>query len=184
MKNIEFKAELRDLGLARSICQRLGARHIVTMRQVDTYYRVATGRLKKRESVILEPDGPVEEPVEYIHYHRPDTTDPKLSTFTVYSENEAHAHFGAGTLPIWLVVRKVRRLYMLGPTRIHLDRVEDLGEFVEFESMVSKSNPQGRARAANEKLRAALGPILGEPIARSYSDLLATELESEPAPGR
>ncbi len=184
MRNVEFKAELRDSDLARSICARLGARHVVTMRQTDTYYRVANGRLKKRESVILEPDGPIEEPVEVIYYHRSDTPEPKVSTFTSYSESEARGHFGTGDLPVWLVVRKKRSLYMLGPTRIHLDDVEDLGSFVEFESMISKSHTQAKARQANEKLRVALGPMLGEPIACSYSDLLALELETEPVPGQ
>jgi adenylate cyclase class IV len=182
VKNVEYKAELRDFTLARAICARLGARHVVTMRQTDTYYRVAAGRLKKRESVILEPDGPIEEPTEVIHYQRADTSEPKLSTFTCYSESEAREHFGTRSLPIWLVVRKVRSLWMLGPTRIHLDTVEDLGTFIEFESMISKSHTQARARAANEKLRAALSPLLGEPIACSYSDLLAMELETEPVP--
>ncbi|MEQ8850210.1 MAG: class IV adenylate cyclase [Phycisphaerales bacterium] len=184
MRNVEFKAELRDFSLAKSICARLGARHVVTMRQTDTYYRVANGRLKKRESVILEPDGPIEEPVEVIYYHRSNTPEPKVSTFTTYSEAEARGHFGTGELPIWLVVRKTRSLWMLGPTRIHLDDVEDLGSFVEFESMISKSHTQAKARQANEKLRAALGPMLGEPIACSYSDLLALELETEPVPGQ
>jgi len=182
MQNIEFKAELRDPDLAGAICRRLGARPISVMRQTDTYFRVASGRLKKRETVILEPDGPINEPVEYISYHRADTPDPRVSTFTVYAEGEAHEHFGTSRLPIWLVVRKTRRLSMLGPTRIHLDTVEDLGSFIELESMVSKSNPPAKARRANQKLRAALGPVLGEPISGSYSDLLALELTTEPTP--
>lgn len=182
MQNIEFKAELRDPDLAEAICRRLGARPISVMRQTDTYYRVATGRLKKRESVILEPDGPIAEPVEFIYYHRADSPEPRVSTFTVYSESEAHEHFGEDRLPIWLVVRKTRRLSMLGATRIHLDTVEDLGSFLELESMVSRSNPPARARQANEKLRVALGPVLGEPLSKSYSDLLALELTTEPTP--
>lgn len=179
MQNIEFKAELRDPDLARTICARLGAHPVTVMRQIDTYYRVARGRLKKREITVLSPDGPLEEPTEYIFYNRPDGADPKLSKYTVYGEDEARAHFGTGNLPVWLVVRKVRDLRMLGATRIHLDEVEDLGHFIEFESMVSKSNTAARARAANAKLRAALDPVLGEAIACSYSDLLALELETE-----
>ncbi|GJM18854.1 MAG: adenylate cyclase [Phycisphaeraceae bacterium] len=182
MRNVEYKAELRDHDLARAICARLGARHVVTMRQTDTYYRVANGRLKKRESVIIEPDGPIEEPTEIIYYHRANKSEPKVSTFTCYSEDEAREHFGTRELPIWLAVRKTRSLWMLGPTRIHLDTVEDLGTFIEFESMISKSHTQARAREANETLRAALAPLLGEPIACSYSDLLALELETEPVP--
>jgi adenylate cyclase len=78
-----------------------------------------------------------------------------------------------------VVVRKVRQLLMLGPTRIHLDHVEDLGNFVEFESLVSRSNNVAKAAEHVERLRAGIAATLGEPIAGSYSDLLATELESE-----
>ena len=132
LKNVEFKAELRDPSLAAGILRTLGAKFIQRMEQTDTYYKVVHGRLKKREARILKPEGIPAEPAEFIFYTREDALKPKVSEFTIYTEDEAAARYGSAPLPIWLVVRKVRTLYMIGPTRVHLDKVEDLGSFVEF----------------------------------------------------
>jgi adenylate cyclase class 2 len=164
MHNVEFKAELRDLPLARSIVRSLGARFIVKMNQTDTYYRTPTGRLKRREC-----EG---EPTEYIHYERADRVLPKLSHFTIYSEERFREVFGIEPLPVWLTVRKVRELFMLGNVRIHLDQVETLGDFVEFEALVSPDHTVPTCHRAIAELREKLGPVLGEPISAGYSDLL------------
>ena len=171
MQNIEFKSELRDISLARPIVKRLGATHIATLEQTDTYFRIASGRLKKRECV--------GEPTEWIRYDRPNRPGARMSTFTLYSEQQALERFGTEPLPIWLTVKKTRELYMLGATRIHLDVVEDLGTFLEFEALVSRSNPVAKAHESVARLREALGPVLGEPISASYSDMLAKELEMD-----
>ena len=49
MHNVEFKSELRDLELAQSICKAMGATHAEILEQTDTYYKVPSGRLKRRE---------------------------------------------------------------------------------------------------------------------------------------
>ena len=56
-----------------------------------------------------------------------------------------------------------------------LDDVQGLGKFLELESLVSRDMPEDKARALLEELRKALGPVLGEPIDRSYSDLLSAD---------
>lgn len=165
MLNVEFKAELRDLALARTICRAIRATHIANLRQVDTYYRVPQGRLKKREC-----EG---EPIEYIFYDRANRSQPKLSLFNVYSERQAKERYGEQELPIWLVVRKVRELFILDNVRIHLDRVERLGDFVEFEAIVSRTHNVAKCHRDLASLRERLGPTIGEPIAMSYSDMLA-----------
>jgi adenylate cyclase class IV len=176
MHNVEFKAELRDPELARAALRALRAAYILSFGQVDTYYRVASGRLKRRET-----EG---EPAEYIFYERADRTAPKLSKFTIYSESQARERFGEAALPVWLVVRKRRELWMLGSVRVHLDEVEGLGAFIEFEALVSTDQTIAKGHERIGELRRAMGPALGESIACGYSDLIdrdqASKAESRP----
>ena len=167
MQNVEFKAELKDLPLARSICRALGATQVSTMQQTDTYYKLPQGRLKKREMP--------GEPTEYIFYERPNHTSFKVSQFKIYSENEAISRFGATALPVWLVDRKTRELWMIGNVRIHLDAVEGLGSFLEFEALVTPQHNVARCNAILADLRHRLHPVLGEPVSVGYSDLLEAQ---------
>lgn len=169
MHNVEFKAELRDLPLARSICRSLRATRVGVLAQTDTYFRVMSGRLKRRET-----EG---EETEWIFYDRANRTRPKLSHFTLYDEAHAQERFGSSPLPVWLTVRKNRELWLLGNVRIHLDEVEGLGTFLEFEAMVSRDHNLARCHEAIAGLRKAFGPALGEPIDCGYSDLLEQERE-------
>ncbi len=169
MQNVEFKAELRDPALAKAILgpAGIGATWIVQLHQTDTYYVVPAGRLKKRECP--------GEPTEYIFYDRADRAQPKLSHFKLYTEGQALERFGSSPLPVWLVVKKVRDLYMLGNVRIHLDDVEGLGHFIEFEALVSPQHTIALCHEALAVLREQLGLAMGEPIAQGYSDLLERE---------
>lgn len=167
MRNVEFKAELRDPALARTILRAGGATYILSFGQEDRYFRVADGRLKRRATD--------DEPPEWIFYERPNTVAAKVSDFTILTEPEALERYGRAPLPVWVVVRKQRELWMRGTVRIHLDVVESLGQFLELESQVTRDIPEGTARGALDELRRALAPALGEPIDCSYSDLAAAE---------
>ena len=186
MQNIEFKAELRDPELARAVLRRISARRVVLLEQTDTYYRVARGRLKRREAWATGPGGERSpEPIEYIFYSRAEALGPKLSHFTIYTEREAREHFGSGELPVEAVVKKRRELWMHRAVRVHLDDVEGLGGFVEFEALVSRAQNIAKARARNEELRQALSLALGEPIAVGYLELmLGTEATPDPTARR
>jgi adenylate cyclase, class 2 len=167
MQNIEFKAELRDPSLAHTVARGLGAVYVGQLWQIDTYYRLVDGRLKKRQT-----DGV---PVEYILYHRDNSTAVRPSTFTILDEEQARLRFGSMDMPEWVVVKKLRDVYMLGNVRIHLDQVERLGAFLEFEAMVSDQHDQAACFAMVEKLRSDFTPVIGEPVSASYSDLMAME---------
>lgn len=171
MRNVEFKAELRDLPLAMSVCETLGARYVGMLEQTDTYFRIADARLKKRETV--------GEPAEWIFYERPDSSAAKISQFMIYSESEALERFGFSPLPVLIVVKKTRELLLLGNVRIHLDLVRDLGSFIELEAMVTKGCDEAACRASIARIRNALAPMLGEPISSSYSDMLLDSSASE-----
>lgn len=177
MHNIEYKAELRDLPLARGICRVLGAGFIGVLDQIDTYFRIPSGRLKRREAWT---DGE-QEPIEYIFYDRPNRARPRLSHFVIYTEKQAIERFGCEPLPVRVVVRKRRELYMRANVRIHLDEVEHLGRFLEFEALVAGDCTLTQCRGSVDELRAAFMPVLGEPIDCGYADLLEKEIESEQA---
>jgi predicted adenylyl cyclase CyaB len=167
MQNIEFKAELRDLDLARTLLRKIHATPIDTLEQTDTYYRMTDGRLKKRETK--------GHPTEVIFYHREDAARARLSRFTIYSQSQARQHFGAEELPIWLKVVKVREVYMHSGVRIHLDRVEGLGTFIEFEALVTPQTPEQACHQSVALLRQALAPVMGELLSHSYCDMIAVD---------
>jgi adenylate cyclase class IV len=164
MQNIEFKAELRNLDAARRQCQLLDAALVAKLEQVDTYYKLADGRLKRRESP--------GEPIEWIFYHRPNRIGPKMSNYTILTDEQARRRWGTHSLKEWLVVTKTRELWMTGDVRIHLDQVEHLGTFIEFEAKVSRHFDVKSCHAVLAELRSNFGPLLGEPISMGYSDLI------------
>jgi adenylate cyclase, class 2 len=165
MQNIELKLELRDPALAGSILRSLGATLAGVEEQTDTYFKIAHGRLKRREIA--------GEPPEFILYERRDLARPRASTFTIYSEAQAATRFGTSLPPVWVVVRKVREVYLRGHVRIHLDQVNGLGTFIEFEALVTPDCDDAACHAAVAELRAVLSPALGEPISTGYADLMA-----------
>jgi adenylate cyclase class IV len=167
MQNVEYKAELRDLSLARTIIAALGAFRVDLLRQTDTYFRVPDAKLKKRETV--------GHPTEWVFYSRPDRSRPKLSTFTLYPDHMARERFGSTDLPVWVVVKKARELWIYDGVRIHLDTVENLGTFIEFEALICPERTQATGHEVVDFLRKSLAPAMGEAIACGYADLLAGE---------
>jgi adenylate cyclase class IV len=167
MRNVEFKAEIRDLEAARLTCEVVGAVRAGTLVQVDTYFRTPDGRLKRRET-----EG---QPPEWIFYQRPDQPGPRLSRYTLLTDGQARVRFGSGTLQAWKVVRKRREPWLLdsarSQTRIHLDEVEGLGTFLEIEALVTPGRDLPEACVEVLRLRGAFSPLLGEPIAGSYGEL-------------
>lgn len=177
MQNIEYKAELRDLPLARTIASGIGAMQAEMLRQTDTYFRIPDAKLKKRETI--------GHPTEWVFYSRPGQTRPKLSNFTIYSEAVARERFGHADLPVWVVVRKVRELWLWHGVRIHLDTVEGLshafdekgnrgpGCFIEFEALVCPERSLTKASQEVEFLRESFNPAMGEALAVGYAELLS-----------
>ncbi len=164
MQNIEFKAELRDLTAARRQCKVLGGQRIGQLQQTDTYYKLADGRLKKREAP--------GEPIEWVFYHRPDRITPKMCNYTILSDEQAKLRWGTQSLRQWLVIKKTRDLWLLDDVRIHLDQVKDIGTFIEFEAMVTKRCDVKECHMAVGELREVFTELMGEPISVSYSDLM------------
>jgi len=178
MHNVEYKCELREPGVARAKLAAMGGDNIATLRQTDTYFNTVSGRLKRRVSTALtgsgEETGGDAEPTEWIHYDRPDKLEFKISRFTIYTPEEAAERFGVTPLPVRIVVEKQREVWMVGQVRVHLDEVDTLGCFLEFEALITKTQNVARAHERLRELRAALAPCLGEPVSGSYADMIST----------
>lgn len=127
MRNIELKAKLPSFELALAACKAIGAAPQGDIYQVDTYFDVPHGRLKLREA------NPGQ--TELVHYHRPDVAGAKGCEYTLESVDHTIKPMLAAALGILTVVEKVRTLYLWENVRIHLDRVEGLGDFLEFEAV-------------------------------------------------
>jgi len=170
MRNVELKA--RDPDPARTLerALALGAEDMGEIRQVDTYFAGARGRLKLREQ---ETDGPTLWD-ELIEYSRPDSTDARTSNYTRVPVADAEPLRDAldsayGTL---VTVTKRRRLLLWHGVRIHLDEVEGLGSFLEFEAVADTAPDLTAERERVEHLRAELEVDDANLIATSYSDLV------------
>lgn len=138
-------------------------------RDIDTYFQVPQGRLKLRQTE-GSPHGAL------IYYERPDRAESRYSRYhlvTVHDPEETRTllHYALGTL---VTVTKTRRLFLYGATRIHLDQVEGLGNFVELETAMPGLSEE-QARTEHELVKQALALDHRETVPTSYSDLLLLE---------
>lgn len=172
-RNLETKARYDDLDHAATIAQAAGGRFAGTLMQTDTYFHAPHGRLKLREIRAEGPDGAITSGVELIAYQRPDASGMRLSTYTVTPVTDAEScRMGlAAVLGVRVVVRKRRGLWLVGATRVHLDDVDDLGRFIELETVIT-TQPESAAAAEHAHLIALLAITPETTFAGSYSDLL------------
>ena len=70
------------------------------------------------------------------------------------------------------VVKKVRTLYMVGQTRIHLDQVDGLGDFLELEVVLRADQSDEEGPDIASHLMRELGVDDTQLIAEAYIDLL------------
>ncbi len=171
--NVESKTRATDLDAVARVVARLGARYEGRLDQVDSYFQVPQGRLKLREISHLDPAGRVSTSCELIRYDRPDEEGARVSRYertdiddpTVCRKRLVAEHGLRGC------VRKRRDLWVLDSTRVHLDRVQDLGDFVELET-VCADDPGPEDRLEHDRLAAALGLDPQATVEGSYIDLL------------
>ncbi len=166
-RNIEIKARAADLSRIETRARVLADQGPFDLQQDDTFFVCPNGRLKLRE---LAPDRG-----ELIFYRRPDVPGPKLSEYTMASTATPgllRAILG-DALGVLGRVRKRRRLYLAGQTRIHLDQVEGLGTFVELEVVLDESQSAQEGEAIAEHLLAELGVGKPDLVSGAYLDHLA-----------
>ncbi|MEE8103913.1 MAG: class IV adenylate cyclase [Planctomycetota bacterium] len=163
-RNLEIKLRCEDLVAARARAMVFGARDAGVLLQRDTFFGAPRGRLKLRE---------MPEKSELIFYERPDIAGTRLSRFRLVPVPDATAlrEALAASMGIRGEVKKRRELLLWKNVRIHLDEVEDLGRFVEFEAVLSDDDIAG-AQADLDRLAGAMGIDGNLAIPGAYADLL------------
>jgi predicted adenylyl cyclase CyaB len=164
--NIEIKARVEDFEAMRSRADSLSDGPVEVIPQEDTFFQTSRGRLKLR---VFSPQSG-----RLIYYERPDLDGPKRSDYTLARTPEPEALKTALSLALGVrgVVRKTRYLYMAGQTRIHLDKVEGLGDFLELEVVLRDGQSDAEGQAIAEDLMRALGVERTDLLEGAYLDLI------------
>lgn len=165
-RNIEIKSRIESVERLIPRAAAIANSGPIEIIQDDTFFVCQTGRLKLRAFS--------HEQGELIFYRRANQQGPKESFYLrsattdpdTLRESLSLAYGQAGR------VQKHRTLFLIGRTRIHLDRVEDLGHFLELEVILDEQEPaEVGVREANE-LMEQLGVSSSQLIEGAYVDLL------------
>lgn len=164
MKNLEIKIRTNLEEIEKKLTF---AKYIKDLHQVDTYFLVGERRLKLRE----ETDG-----TEVIYYVRPNIKTSRESSYIrllvpfflrKVVPRLLEIIFGKKT-----EVVKEREFFLYKNTRIHLDRVKNIGEFVELETVFNKNISTESLIAEHDQVKTYLGLQGGKGIPSSYSDMV------------
>jgi predicted adenylyl cyclase CyaB len=168
--NIEIKARIRDFDEIRRRAEQLSDTPMEVIPQEDTFFNTPLGRLKLR--VLSEDKG------QLIYYTRPDQEGPKRSDYhiSLTSDPENLKRVLELAYGIRGIVRKTRYLYLVDQTRVHLDDVEDLGQFMELEVVMREGQSDAEGQLIAEGLMAALGVERSDLLEGAYMDLLESSI--------
>ena len=164
--NIEIKARVRDLADLRKRAEALSDTPVQVIPQEDTFFNTPRGRLKLRQL------GP--QHGQLVYYERNDAAGPKRSDYLIVETSDPSALKAAMTAALGVrgVVRKTRYLYLVGQTRIHLDEVEGLGQFMELEVVMRLGQDDAEGQAIAHELMNKLGVAESDLLEGAYMDLL------------
>jgi predicted adenylyl cyclase CyaB len=166
-RNIEIKARVDSPPLLRARAAALATDGPKEIAQDDTFFACDHGRLKLR--AFADGSG------ELIFYRRADLSGPKASFYVLTRTQDPDGLREALTLAYGQAGRviKQRTLFLVGRTRIHLDRVEGLGDFVELEVVLADGDSAEDGAREATALMARLGIDETQLADGAYVDLLA-----------
>ena len=165
-RNVEIKARLTDPEDLRRRADELASDEPHQLCQHDTFFRCQSGRLKLRRFA--------EGGAELIAYSRPDDNGPRTSNYQLVpcSDPEALHSALSEALGVLGEVRKQRTLWLVGRARVHLDKVDGLGWFVELEVVLSDDDRVEEGESEVEALMESLAIEDSSLVPTAYLDLI------------
>jgi predicted adenylyl cyclase CyaB len=165
-RNVEIKARISSVAELTKRVGPIATEGPIGIPQDDTFFACEAGRLKLR---VLDGDR-----AELIFYSRSNDHGPTESTYVramtgdpeTLRECLTRAYGQAGR------VRKQRTLYLVGRSRIHLDKVHGLGEFLEIEVVLEEDEPIERGVSEAHALMERLGVRPDALLDQAYVDLV------------
>lgn len=165
-RNVEIKARITSVDALVPLAAAIATEGPTLIAQDDTFFRCDTGRLKLRAFSAAKG--------ELIYYRRANEHGPKESFYVLSPTDSpdtlreclslAHGQVGR--------VIKQRTLFLVGRTRVHLDRVQGLGDFLELEVVLADGEAVEAGIQEAHALMAQLGVAPEQLIDTAYVDLL------------
>ena len=168
-RNIEIKAAIANVDSLLSRASAVAGCVPQCIEQDDSFFRVPQGRLKLRRFA----DGSA----ELIHYQRSDIRAAKASDYVRVPVAEPERLQVALARACGLLgrVQKTRWLWQVEAggfsTRIHLDRVWGLGDFMELEVVLKDGQSDAAGAQVAEALMVSLGLASAPRLAGAYLDM-------------
>jgi predicted adenylyl cyclase CyaB len=165
--NIEIKAVLKDRAAVEKIAAGLSDAPPETLHQEDVFFRCDGARLKLR--IFASGQG------ELIRYERANVPKARRSRYLIARTPDPQALLEILTQTMGRsgMVRKTRTLYRIGQTRVHLDNVQGLGDFLELEVVLRPEQSDAAGRRVAADLLSKFGIEQQHLVAEAYVDLLA-----------
>jgi len=165
-RNVEVKARIDDIEKLKVKVAGIADKRPIEIFQDDTFFACPNGRIKLRTFSV--------DKAELIFYQRPNHSGPKESVYSIApitSPDKTREVLSQGYGQTGRV-RKHRTLFLIGRTRVHLDRVEGLGDFIELEVVLAEKEPTENGVLVANELLSKLGILSDHLIEGAYVDLL------------
>jgi len=164
-KNLELKVKVGNFEDILQNVVFLDAKKRDTLYQLDTYFLTGNKRLKMRNA---------RDESQLIYYLRSNMEESKLSRYYLFKFTNRQAMMVEKILRTFFnvkaVISKKRTLFIYKNTRIHLDEVDNLGNFLELETVFKKNGSQSNFYNEHQLVINALGLHKYKKIKSSYSD--------------
>ncbi len=163
--NLELKTKVENHHNIKQVLEKIGSTFEKVLNQKDIYYKIENGLLKLRIENGM---------YSLIKYNREELKEDRWSNYyVVYLEGKETEQLFKSLFPIETEVIKKRELFMYKNTRIHLDTVENLGKFIELETVVHNSKEY--AKELFDEMVELLNLDLDKQIRLSYRDLILAQ---------